>query len=213
MGGLFAWSAVGLALTALLSWLVWRWRGDGQRVRIADWLTILRLALVAPTVWLLLKPDYPAAAFCYAALAASDIADGVIARRRRETSLFGTFLDPLADVLSTLAVFTVLVAGGLVPLWLYLILLVRYLMLGAGSLAISRARGPLEFRSTLPGKIVGVIQAAAVLWILAARVRGPAVPGAGPLFAFLGLGFVSIVISQAIIGYRHVRRVPPRARG
>lgn len=213
MGGLFAWSAVGLALTALLAWLVWRWRGDGRRPRIADWLTILRLALVAPTAWLLAKPDYPAAAICYAVLAASDVADGIIARRRRESTRFGTFLDPLADVLSTFAVFTVLVAGGLVPVWLYLVLLFRYLMLGVGSLVISRARGPLEFRSTLPGKIVGVIQGTAVLWILAAEVRGTPIPGSGPLFAFLGLGFVSIVVSQAIIGYRYIRRVPPRARG
>lgn len=213
MGGLFAWSLVGLAVSAALSWLVWRWRGEGQRPRIADWLTILRLALIAPTAWLLARHDYLAAAICYAILAASDVADGIIARRRRESSRFGTFLDPLADVLSTLAVFTVLVALGLVPRWLYLVLLFRYLMLAVGSLAISRVRGPIEFRSTLPGKIVGVIQGTAVLWILAAEARGAAIPGSGPLFAFLGLGFVSIVVSQAIIGYRHIRRVPPRARG
>jgi CDP-diacylglycerol--glycerol-3-phosphate 3-phosphatidyltransferase len=148
------------------------------------------------------------------ALIITDVADGMVARRRHETSAFGVFMDPLADILSTFAVFTVFVVDGLIPRWLYLILLVRYLMLGVGSLVLTRTSGPIDFHSTVPGKIVGVIQAAIALWIMAWAARGaPATPGDGPLFAFLALGFVSIVVSQTVIGYRHVRRAPPRVRG
>ena len=215
MGSLAAWTILGLALTAALVFVVRRAHARGTvRFSIADWLTMLRLALTAPTVWLLARGHYRYAAILYGVLIATDVADGIIARRRRETTPFGMFLDPLADILSTFAVYTVFVIGGWVPVWLYLLLLARYLMLCVGALVLSRTSGPMEFHATVPGKIVGVVQAAGVLWILHAAAQGrERVPGDGPLFAFLGLGFVSIVVSQAIIGYRHVRRASARARG
>jgi cardiolipin synthase len=214
VGGLFVWTGIGLLLSAALVRSVWRWRGEGRPLGVADWLTAARLALIAPTAWLLGRGDYVPAAVCYCVLLATDVADGVIARRRAETSHFGTFLDPLADVLSTFAVFTALAAHGLLPAWLYLLLVIRYLMLGVGSMVLSRRSAPMEFHATIPGKIVGVIQASVVLWVLRAAAAGrDRPPGDGPLFAFLGLGFVSIVVSQAIIGYRHIRRAGPRARG
>jgi hypothetical protein len=87
-------------------------------------------------------------------------------------------------------------------------------MLSVGSLLLMRFSGPIEFRSTVPGKIVGVVQAGGILWILLAARAGREPDAAdGPLFAFLGLGFVAIVVSQAIIGYRYIRRAPPRAKG
>jgi len=215
--GLIAWSLAGLALTALVVRAVHRRtnaRGAPLRPGIADQLTVLRIALIAPTVWLLAHGRYLSGAILYAFLIATDVADGIVARQRGETSAFGVFLDPLADILSTFAVFTVLVIQHLVPWWLYALLAFRYLMLGVGSLFLSRYSGPVEFHATLPGKIVGVVQAAGVLWILRPGEPGRE-PGAsdGPLFAFLGLGFVAIVVSQSIIGYRHIRRARPRARG
>lgn len=180
----------------------------------ANWITLARLVLIAPTVWLLATERYFAAALCYGILVLTDVADGIVARARHETSYFGVIMDPLADILSTFAVFTVFVIDGFVPWWLYAILCVRYLMLGVGSAIISRRAGPIEFRATVPGKVVGVVQAACALWIMLAAARGDAhTPANGPLFAFLSLGFLSIVVSQAIIGYRHIRRASARARG
>ena len=216
MESLAAWSLAGLALTAVLVWAVRRRVPPvgGKRIGIADWLTILRLALIIPTVWLLARGHFVQAAACYTVLIITDVADGVVARRRGETSPFGVILDPVADILSTFAVFTVLVIDGFIPLWLYLLLAFRYLTLGIGSLVLSRTSGPLEFHATIPGKIVGVVQAASVLWILRAAAQGHVrPPGDGPLFAFLGLGFVSIVISQALMGSQHIRRASARARG
>ena len=185
-----------------------------KRLGIANALTLARLALIAPTVSLLVDGHSTAAVACYVILIATDVADGIVARRRGETSTFGMFLDPLADILSTFAVFTFFAIEGWIPVWLYVLLLVRYLMLCIGSLVLSHTVGPMEFHATIPGKIVGVVQAAGVLWIMHAAAGGDGpVPGDGPLFAFLGIGFLSIVVSQAIIGYRHVRRAGARARG
>jgi phosphatidylglycerophosphate synthase len=211
---LISWTLAGLALTVFLVGGVRRGRGArGEPLRIADRITILRLVLIAPTTWCLVRHHYLAAALCYLALIITDVADGIVARRRGETSAFGVFMDPLADILSTFAVFTVFVVDGLIPVWLYGLLLVRYLMLGVGSLILTRASGPIDFHSTVPGKIVGVVQGSVALWIMAWAARGVATPAGGPLFAFLAVGFVSIVVSQTVLGYRHVRRAPPRTRG
>lgn len=209
---LFSWGVGGVLASALLVRLVQRLRGRAP-LTIADRITILRLVLIAPTIWCLVRHYYIAAALCYLALITTDVADGIVARRRGETGAFGVFMDPLADILSTFAVFTVFVADGFIPAWLYVLLLVRYLMLGVGSLILTRASGPIDFHSTVPGKIVGVVQASVALWIMVRAARGVATPAGGPLFAFLAVGFVSIVVSQTVLGYRHVRRAPPRARG
>jgi cardiolipin synthase len=170
-------------------------------------LTLLRFVLIAPTVVLLGAKRYPEALACYVVLFATDVADGVIARRRRAASDFGVVADPLADVLSTFAVFSVLWSQGLCPLWLYALLAFRYAMLLVGVLGLYLAFGPRPLPATVPGKIVGVVQSAgACLLIAGAGAGGLPAAAEGVLFAFLGIGFASIVVSQAVIGWRLVRR-------
>ena len=207
------WFSAGLALTFLIVWGVRRGRGArGQSLRVADWITVVRLALIAPTTWLLARGHFLPGAFLLFLLGFTDVVDGTVARRRGETSPFGMFLDPLADILSTFAVFTVFLLDGLVPRWLYGLMLLRYVPLGVFVLVFRRT-GPIDFRSTIPGKIVGVVQVSVAFWIILWAAHGvrPA-PFSGPLFAFLAIGFVSIVVSQTVIGYRHVR-AHRRARG
>lgn len=208
-------SFAGLALTILIVRAVKRARGmRSDHLGFADWFTVARLALIAPTVWLLAQHHYIAAAISYVLLGLTDVVDGAIARARGETSAFGMFLDPLADILSTSAIYTVFVMDGLIPRWLFALMLLRYVPLAVASFVLTRITGPVDFSSTLPGKIVGVVQGAGALWIMAWAARGVRpVPGGGALFAFLAVGFVSIVVSQTVIGYRHVRRASPRARG
>ncbi|HXS09575.1 MAG TPA: CDP-alcohol phosphatidyltransferase family protein, partial [Candidatus Krumholzibacteria bacterium] len=173
MTGLFIWTAFGLAGTLALVWMVRRGRGArDERIRVADWLTIARLALIAPTAWLLVHHHFIAAAICYTVLGTTDVIDGMIARARRETSAFGMFLDPLADILSTAAVYTLFVLDGLITRWLFALMLLRYVPLAVAALVLTRTTGPVDFSSTIPGKIVGVLQGAAALWIMAWAARG-----------------------------------------
>jgi cardiolipin synthase (CMP-forming) len=178
-----------------------------ERLGVPNGLTLVRFVLIAPTVIFLLQRRYPEALVVYAVLFTTDVADGVIARRRGLESEFGVIADPLADIASTFAVFSVLFVQGLFPGWVYAILIIRYLTLGVGSLLIRVLATPFTFKATLPGKIVGVVQAAAACLIFVGAMAG----GLGPrtervLFAFLGIGFASIVASQAVIGWRLVRR-------
>jgi cardiolipin synthase len=170
-------------------------------------LTLLRFVLIAPTVVLLLDGRTLEALVCYIVLFATDVADGIVARRRGLESEFGVVADPLADVASTFAVFTVFVVQGLCPPWLYAVLSFRYAMLFVGSVGLFWVSGPFEFRATIPGKIVGVVQAAGASLVMVGPLWGGLAPSIeGVLFAFLGIGFASIVVSQAIIGWRLIRR-------
>ncbi len=170
-------------------------------------LTLVRFVLIAPTAIFLADQRYPEALATYIVLFATDVADGVIARRRGLASEFGVVADPLADVASTFAVFTVFVVQGLCPPWLYALLCVRYGTLLLGSAALIAATGPIRFQPTVAGKIVGVVQAAGACLVVAGAMAGGLDPSTeAVLFAFLGIGFASIVASQAVIGWRLARR-------
>lgn len=213
--GFVGWVLAGGVATALLCRAMsptFRTGAAPDEVRLASLglpnaLTLLRFVLIAPTVVLLVDARYPEALGCYVVLFATDVADGIEARRRNLTSEFGVVADPLADVVSTFAVFTVFVIQGLCPPWLYALLCVRYAMLALGSAGLRMATGPFSFQATVPGKIVGVVQAfGASLLIAGAHMGGLDASTERVLFAFLGIGFASIVVSQAVIGWRLARR-------
>lgn len=178
---------------------------------IANALTLFRFVLIAPVVVLLVRHHPRAALGVYALLVVTDVADGVLARVRREESEFGVVMDPLADVASTYAVYSVFLVDNVIPGWLYLLLTVRYAMLLVGSLALFLAVGEIEFRATVPGKVVGVVQAIGAAALMVDAGDGAlSATGRRVLFAFLGLGFASIVLSQAVLGWEHIRRAATR---
>jgi cardiolipin synthase len=208
-----AWTFLGGVATALLALLMsptFRRAEANHRLAslgLPNILTLARFVLIAPTVVLLADARYPEALACYVVLFATDVADGIVARRCHLASEFGVVADPLADVASTFAIFTVFVRQGLCPPWLYALLCVRYAMLFGGSFGLFLATGPFRFNATAPGKIVGVVQAAAASLVIAGAIAG-GLDGRteGVLFTFLGIGFASIVISQVLMGWRLLRR-------
>jgi hypothetical protein len=96
---------------------------------------------------------------------------------------------------------------GVVPLWLFVILMLRYAMLIVGSLLLFLTVGPIRFKATIPGKVVGLVQAVAISFIIGYSLSGtdwldPIMPIRYPV---LGVCFGAIIVSQAFIGVRHVR--------
>jgi len=190
---------------------------DGQgRVRatvgLANYLTMARFYLIVPVVVLFSHGESFYALALYLVLGLTDVADGVVARRRGEQTEFGVVMDPLADVFSTAAVFGAFLAAGLIPLWLFLVLMLRYAMLIVGSFVLFLATGPVRFKATIPGKIVGIIQGFGIIIIAWCVWRGTDWQSdvAPALFPALGLVFASIVVSQAVTGYLHLKRYSAR---
>lgn len=101
----------------------------GTLFRLANLLTILRLFLIPPFIFCFQADMMVSALAIFAVAAVTDNIDGRIARRQGVTG-FGTFMDPLADKLLIGAALICLtlfkhVDGGLIPIWMILIIIGR----------------------------------------------------------------------------------------
>lgn len=124
----------------------------------ANKLTILRIALI-PVFLALLYIDFPynryVAMGVFILAGVTDIADGQIARNRGQVTVFGKFLDPLADKLLVLAAMLWFVEQGLMPAWVALIVTMReFLVTGLRLVAVEAGR---VIAAGLLGKIKTVV--------------------------------------------------------
>ncbi len=184
---------------------------DGEprnSIQPANMVTAVRFFLVPPIVILLSKHYMVWALVLYCIAALTDIIDGWIARRFGQETLLGVMLDPVGDIVTTWAVFLIFLVRGIVPLWLFMLLTIRYTQFfaGVGALAVMGALPRL--RATVVGKIVGVVQSLGIIIILSLAIFPGAAHG-GPvrivLHTVLGAAFVSVIVSQTVIGWKVVR--------
>ena len=124
----------------------------------ANKLTIFRIILI-PVLMVLLYVDFPIsnyvamAVFILAGL--TDIADGYIARRRKQETDFGRFLDPLADKILVVAAMLWFVESGVMPAWVALIVIIReFMVTGLRLIAVDNGR---VIAAGLLGKIKTVV--------------------------------------------------------
>jgi len=94
--------------------------------------------------------------------ALSDYLDGLVARLRNEISELGKILDPVADKVMAFMLFFYTVMLGWIPLWFFLIGVVRDLLIMMGSAYIKKKRGRVAM-STMSGKIS--VNVLALYWI------------------------------------------------
>jgi cardiolipin synthase len=88
-------------------------------------LTILRLLSVPLTVWLMVQGGYKPAFWLFVAAGITDAVDGAVARLFDAKSKLGQWLDPLADKVLLVAIYITLAAGGQIPLWLVVLVVLR----------------------------------------------------------------------------------------
>jgi CDP-diacylglycerol--glycerol-3-phosphate 3-phosphatidyltransferase len=107
---------------------------DDRAARFLTLITYLRIALTPVVMALLLEGDRwswarPLAATLFAIAAVTDFADGRLARRWKQTSTFGTFLDTTADKLLVSGVLIALVEIGRASAWVAFIIVGRELLI------------------------------------------------------------------------------------
>jgi CDP-diacylglycerol---glycerol-3-phosphate 3-phosphatidyltransferase len=126
------------------------------------------------------------------AAAATDWADGYLARRRLQITTLGILLDPIADKLLISAAFISLVDMHLVPAWMVVIIIGReFTVLGLRNIA--SAEGFTISASTL-GKTKMVLQVCAVAVLIAGAIH----PSLNPLAKLLlWLVVISALVSAA----------------
>lgn len=142
---------------------------------VANALSAARLLAAFPVAAMIMRTGGDAglgALVLYLLAAASDAADGYIARARGEVSPVGTVLDPVADKVFGLLVFFALVQTGVLPAALLIVLLLKELALLAGGALLLRGAGRVVSARPL-GKVATVLLFGAFALILAGY------PGAG----------------------------------
>jgi len=119
-----------------------------------NFLTVLRILLIPGLVAVLLsqfKGKELTAFIIFIIAALTDTFDGIWARRRKQTTVFGKLLDPIADKLLVASAFICLVELGAVPAWIVVIIIGRELAV-SGFRAIASSKG-INIPASLLGKI------------------------------------------------------------
>ena len=124
--------------------------------------------------------------------AATDWADGYLARRRLEVTTLGILLDPIADKLLISAAFISLVGMQLVPAWMVVIIIGReFTVLGLRNIASAEG---FTIAASLLGKTKMVLQVCAVA-VLIINAQHPA----QPLLNRLALLLLWLVVISALV--------------
>lgn len=95
---------------------------------IPNGLTMARVAMIPVVLWYVdagTPRDGFVAAWLYGATAVTDLLDGWLARRRNLITIFGKFMDPLADKLLVMALLVYLTRMGRIAPWIVVVLLGR----------------------------------------------------------------------------------------
>ena len=139
-------------------------------MKTANIITLLRVALVPVffLTWYFCPWYIPFAIFILASL--TDKLDGYIARKYQQITVFGKFLDPLADKILVASALILLVSAGRAPAWMVTVILARELIItGFRTVAMSQGR---VLAADWSGKIKTVLQMVAITVLLCPSVGG-----------------------------------------
>jgi cardiolipin synthase len=132
-------------------------------------LCVLRMLLVLPVAWLLLRGEFILTLVVFFIAAVTDAADGFLAKRYHWESELGKILDPLADKLLLITVFVTLANLQLVPVWLAALAVLRDLIITIGAIFYRVLYGPIVGAApTLLSKLNTLVQIMYVCGVVSA---------------------------------------------
>jgi cardiolipin synthase len=129
---------------------------------LANAVTLARLGAVPAIIWLVLREDFAAAFWLFAAAGASDAVDGWLARRRGATAV-GALLDPVSDKVLLVSLYVTLAAVKVLPDWLAILVLFRDLVIVGGVLVLAFLGQKIAIRPLPISKLNTVLQIVLVL--------------------------------------------------
>jgi len=130
-------------------------------------ITVARILLVLPIVGLILAGEFGWALFVFFAAGMTDGVDGYLARRFGWVSRFGAIADPLSDKALMLGALCALTWQQIIPLWLFVLLMVRDVVIVSGGVTYHYLIGPFRMKPTKLGKGNTLAQ---ILFVLFAMV-------------------------------------------
>jgi len=151
---------------------------------LANQLTIVRMVMIPLIITLILSNHSGWAVLVFVAAGLTDLLDGLIARRYRQSSSLGAFLDPMADKLLMTACFIVLsipnkpqsipdfTVANHVPIFLTIVVISRDVFIVMVALVIHLTSGLTRFTPTFLGKLTTATQIATIGIVLLLNALG-----------------------------------------
>lgn len=169
-----------------------------QSKDIPNLISVLRILLTIPIVWLLFEHEFSYALILFAVAGFSDGLDGFLAKRLGWQSHLGGLLDPLADKALLMSSFLVLGGLGLIPVWLVMLVIFRDLTIMGGALYYNFSIEELDASPSLISKLNTLLQI--VLVLLVVTDAGPlALPEQLLFWLTWATGFTTLVSGIAYV--------------
>ncbi len=160
---------------------------SGSALNLANALTALRIVLAPVFLVLYVHGDRVRALAAFAAAAATDVLDGLVARALHQPTRLGAFLDPIADKFLAACALFALAASGQLPLWLPVLVVTRDLFQLLGAAILRTLHHTIPVAPTRIGKYATFALAITVLLALAGEFGAIAAAPASSLVAAFGL--------------------------
>ncbi|MFP5207352.1 MAG: CDP-alcohol phosphatidyltransferase family protein [Acidobacteriota bacterium] len=129
-------------------------------------LTLLRICMAPFLVAAILGGHYALGFWLFLAAGMTDALDGLLARALQQRSMFGHYLDPVADKLLLSTLFLVLLHKGLMPMTVTVLVFGRDVGILLVAAILYAAVGRREFPPSIFGKANTAAQVAAVAAVL-----------------------------------------------
>jgi len=129
-------------------------------------ISILRIALVAPILMLILDGSFAWALALFWLAGFSDGVDGYLAKRFDWHTRLGALLDPIADKLLVAGLFITLAYTGDLPVWLAATVIVRDVVIVAGAAAYNFLVRPVQGEPTRVSKLNTALQLLFLLFVI-----------------------------------------------
>jgi cardiolipin synthase len=166
-----------------------------MKLNWANRITILRILLIVPFVSFMLKINDPALSLTmhntlryisiliFLIMVASDVLDGIVARRNKQMTKLGSFLDPLADKLLMTCACLLLaskragVPGFPLPPTVVVLIIGKDMFLLIGFVIVYFITSQIRIVPVFIGKVATVLQSSMVTAILVAPEISGFIPG------------------------------------
>jgi cardiolipin synthase (CMP-forming) len=127
------------------------------RVNLPNTLTFGRLSSIPTITYLIVKAStysiLPVILPLICVVFATDFLDGKIARKRKEITFVGRYMDSSSDYLMIIAVSIVLYLYDLIPLWFFILIMGRLILFALGMVWLTLREGKANPLATFLGKM------------------------------------------------------------
>lgn len=169
-------------------------------------ISLLRIALVAPILLLIIDGRYGLALGLCLIAGFSDGVDGYLAKRFDWHTRIGALLDPIADKLLVTSTFLVLVYTGHIPLWFGILVVFRDVVIVGGATVYNFLIRPVEGEPTRISKLNTALQLLFLLFVLSRAAYG------WPDQITITVLGASVVVTVVVSGIDYVLSWARRAR-